>query len=158
MSIRVGIYDFFAYTLPGIFYISVSLFSLIVFDVIDIEIYSLADLSVFSLLILVVAGYFVGLLMDYIAYRWVRIFLGGNKEARKKAFNSFHEQHPWLKLDIDSVDWSILLHAIKKNSADIASDVEQHNVASILLRNISLGLVLLAMILLLGISLIIVMY
>ena len=147
MSIRIGIYDFFSYTLPGILYIAIFLFGLAIFNVMPIDGDLLAETSLFSLLILVTAGYFVGLLMDHIAYRWLRLLKGGNKEARKNALENFHKNHPWIKLNVDIVDWSILFQAVKKESVDIALAVEQHNATSILLRNTSLGLALLATIL-----------
>ena len=149
MSIRVGIYDFFAYTLPGGFYLLISLFGLAVFGVIKVNLSMLNSLSLFSFLILLVAGYIVGLLLDPVAYKWSRLFQKRNREAKKFAFEEFHTRHPWMELDFDPADWTIMLFAIKSKSIDIAMDVEQHNVASIMLRNISLGLAIVSATLLL---------
>jgi hypothetical protein len=149
MSIRIGIYDFFAYTLPGVFYLLISLFGLVVFGVVEIELSILRSLSLFSFVILLAAGYIVGLLLDPVAYRWSRLFQKSNREAVEFAFERFKTQHAWLKLDFEPADWGIMLFAIKSRSIDVAMDVEQHNVASIMLRNISLGLAMLSVTLLL---------
>lgn len=142
MSIRIGLYDFFAYALPGIFYLIIVGFWLASFGLVMIDLKTLESLSASSLLVIVGAGYIVGQLIDPIAYRWMRIFQSRNRDAVKIAFNEFHSQHPWLVLNFKPADWGILLRAIKSKSLDAAMDVEQHNVAAIMLRNISLGLVL----------------
>ena len=45
MSIRVGLYDFFAYTLPGVFYLSIIGFWLNAIDLLVIDFSALKDFS-----------------------------------------------------------------------------------------------------------------
>jgi hypothetical protein len=149
MSIRIGLYDFFAYTLPGIFYLLIAAYGLAVFQFVKVDLSTLDSLSLFSFLVVVGAGYITGLLLDPMAYRWARFFQGRNREAAKFAFEEFHSHHPWLELNFKPADWGILLRIIKSKSIEAAMDVEQHNVASIMLRNISLGLLLVSAIYLL---------
>ncbi len=149
MSIRIGLYDFFAYTLPGVFYILVVTYGLAIFGFININLSMLSTLSLLSFLILIGAGYIVGLLMDPIAYKWARLFQKRNREVAKLAFEEFCNHHPQIKMSFKSSDWGILLRTIKSSSIEAAMDIEQHNVASVMLRNISLGLIVVSAIYLL---------
>lgn len=144
MSIRLSLYDFFSYTIPGIFYILIFGFWLNAFGAMDIDFSVFGGISLSALLILIGAGYIVGVLIDPIAYRWTRLFYSRNRLAAKKAFDEFHEQHPWAMSNFEPTDWAILLRVIKSVSREDSDDVEQHNVAFIMLRNISFGLLILA--------------
>lgn len=141
MSIRVGLYDFFAYTLPGIFYFAIIGFWLIVFDLLVIDFFALKDLSLVILFTIIGASYITGVLIDPLAYRWMRLFQRRNRDAAKAAFDEFTQRHTWVNLGYDAKDWGILLRAVKSVSMEAAADVEQHNVAAIMLRNISLAFV-----------------
>ena len=142
MSVRIGIYDFFAYTVPGIFYILVIIYGLTVFGFTRVDLNMINNISLFSIFVIIGAGYIVGLLLDFIAYQWVKLFIGRNGIARRQAFESFHKHHPWLELNFEVEDWTLLLSALKSKSTEGIMDIEMHNVVSIMLRNISLGLIL----------------
>lgn len=144
MSIRIGIYDFFAHMLPGVFYLLVAGYGLVVFGFIPFDVTLLNDLSLFAFIILVGAGYIVGLLLDSLAFRWGRFFIGKNRHARVIALEEFYSRYPWVELNISPQDAPILLGVIKANSLEAGMEVERHNVAGIMLRNLSLGLILLA--------------
>ncbi|MCA9734688.1 hypothetical protein KC799_21325, partial [candidate division KSB1 bacterium] len=150
MSIRLSLYDFFAYTIPGTFYILVALFGLVIFDIIDPDPTFLTDLSLFAFIILLGAGYILGLLIDAFAYRWLWFWQGNNEIARKSAFDFFHKQYPWIELHITPEEWPILLQAMRIKALDAVKDIEQHNAVSIMLRNISLGLFITSLIFLLA--------
>lgn len=141
MSIRVGLYDFFAYTLPGISYLIIVGFWLSTVGLFVIDLPTLNGFSLAVLFVIVGAGYITGLLIDPLAYRWVRFFQSRNRDAAKAAFDEFTQQHPWVNLNYDAKDWGILFRAVKSVSLDAAADVEQHNVAAIMLRNISLAFI-----------------
>ncbi len=141
MSIRVGLYDFFAYTLPGVFYLSIIGFWLNAIDLLVIDFSALKDFSLSILFAIVIVGYIIGLLIDPLAYRLMRLFQSRNGDAAKAAYDEFTQQHTWVKLGYDAKDWAILLRAVKSVSMEAAADVEQHNVAFIMLRNISLAFV-----------------
>ncbi|MCL4834476.1 MAG: hypothetical protein KJZ86_18670 [Caldilineaceae bacterium] len=153
MSIRVTIYDFFAYTVPGVFYLLIGGFWLGVFRVIIFDVDTLSDrsLSILSssvpllILLLFGAGYITGLLMDSLALRWIAVFRKRNRDAAKHAFEVFCQRYEWLDVRFMHSDWPILLFVIKTKSIDISADVEGHNVTYIMLRNISLGFLLIAL-------------
>jgi hypothetical protein len=142
MSIRIGLYDFFAYTIPGVFYILIIGFWLNAFQFVTLDGAALNNLPLFVLFIIVGAGYVTGLLLDPIAYRWLRLFRSRNRDAVKSSFESFCNRYKWLDVKFSASDWSLLLLTLKHKSIEVAMDVEQHNVASIMLRNISLGFLL----------------
>ncbi len=144
MSIRLSLYDFFSHTIPGVFYLLILGFWLNAFGAISIDPAALADLSLSALLVLVGAGYIVGVLIDPIAYRWTRLFYSRNRVAAKIAFDEFHRQHPWALAGLEPDDWAILLQVIKSISHEASDDVERHSVAFIMLRNISFGLLITA--------------
>jgi len=144
VSIRVGLYDFFAFTLPGVFYLLIVGYTLTLFQVAPANYSALNDLSISSFIVLVGAGYITGQLVDPIAYRWMRLFFGPNTRQRVWAFNHFQQVHPRLVPNFEVTDWEILLQMLKAKHPDVASEVEMHNVASIMLRNISLGFMILA--------------
>ena len=108
MSIRIGLYDFFAYTIPGIFYLIILVFWLNAFGVTAIDVKTLDSLSISSLVVILGGGYIAGLLIDPLAYKWMRLFQSRNRDAAMSAFNEFHNQHPWLVLDLNWTDWGIL--------------------------------------------------
>jgi hypothetical protein len=141
MSIRIGLYDFFAFTLPGIFYLIIISFWLNTLGLLAVDFSTLSDFSLAFLFLIIGAGYILGLLIDPLAYSWMRLFQSRNKEEVKVAYDEFTQRHAWVNMEYDSKDWGILLRAVKSMSLDAAADVEQHNVAAIMLRNISLGFV-----------------
>lgn len=145
MSIRIGLYDLFAFTIPGVLYIVVALFGLSIFGFITLDLNQIANLSIAWVLGLLGVGYVIGLLLDPMAHKWVRLFIPKNRDAKKTALASFRRKHPWVAIEFDPADWPILLNAVKIKSFDIAMEVEQHNVLYIMLRNISFALLLTAL-------------
>jgi hypothetical protein len=145
MSIRIGLYDFFAYTIPGMFYLLIIGLWLSAFQLVTLNGAILKEFPLFALPLIIGAGYIAGLLLDPIAYRWLRLFRGRNRDAVKSSFESFCNRHKWLDVKFRASDWTLLLFTLKNKSIEVAMDVEQHNVASIMLRNISLGFLLFAL-------------
>ena len=106
MSIRVGLYDFFAYTLPGVFYLSIVGFWLNTAGLLVVDFASLKDAWGVITLVVVGAGYILGLLIDDpLAYRWMRLFQGRNRNAAKAAFDEFMQQHSWVNINYEPQDW-----------------------------------------------------
>lgn len=148
MSIRTGIYDFFAYTIPGIFYLFIVGFGLFLFNINLMDLFSINTMSYYNVLILIFWGFIVGIIMDTFADKFVLIFIKSHHEARDSAFNEFSNKHPWVKYKIKPVDWAIMMMAIKKTSREMAADIEQHNVAHIMLRNLCFGFALVSLLIL----------
>lgn len=140
MSIRIGLYEFFAYTVPGVVYLLIAGFAASIFGLLPITWQALNDLSLTSLALLVGAGYVVGYLMDYFAYKWTRLFRPKSTAAR--SLQVFQRYYPAVETNFTSYQWGILLRSLKQSSIEAAADIEQFNATSIMLRNVSFGLVL----------------
>lgn len=144
MSIRLSLYDFFAYMIPGVFYILITAIGLSTFGFVDIDLSQWTDLSLFPFLILLGLGYVLGQLIDEIAYRWLRLHRGRSRIARQKAVTSFRQRYPWIDIDLVPEEWAIFLKAIQIQTPHLVPEIEQQNALSIMLRNISLGLIVTA--------------
>lgn len=142
MSVRIGLYDFFAYTIPGVFYLLIASYAAMAFGLLPLNWNAVSNLSLPVLIILTGTGYVVGILFTSIAQKWTRLFR--TRKQSRIAFLEFTESHPWLNVKFESTDWDILLRALKESSEDAATDIEHLNVLAIMLRNISFGIGLLA--------------
>lgn len=146
MSVRIGIYDFFGNAIPGIFYIFIIIYGLVTFNCINVDLNTINNLSLFSIILLITAGYILSQLIDVIASNWVKIFIGSSRNSLHRAYESFHNDHPWLKLNFKEEEWPLLHAAIKRKSIEGLEATEMNNVISIMLRNISFGLILVCII------------
>jgi len=141
MPIRIGLYDFFAYTFPGIFCLAIIGFWLDTIDLLVIDFSTLNNLSLAVLLGIIGTGYIIGLLIEPLAYALMKLF-SKKRDGTKVAFDEFKKQHPWVKVNFEATDLSILLRAVKSVSMELAANVEEHNVAAIMLMNMSFAFVL----------------
>jgi hypothetical protein len=74
MSIRVGIYDFFAYTIPGSLYLAIVVYGFVVFGLFEFDVSWLSNLSLVQIIASSILAYIVGLVVDLIAKQWYRLF------------------------------------------------------------------------------------
>lgn len=100
--------------------------------------------SLTTLIILVGAGYVLGMIMDSAALWWSRLFRPRNTKALM--LQGFERRHPQLQVNFEPKERDILFWTVKEQEAEAALDIERYNVMSIMLRNISLGLALLALV------------
>ncbi len=148
MSIRIGIYDFFANMIPGVFYILVTAFGLTIFGIVDLDLFQIQDISLFGFVTLLAAGFILGQMLDMVAYKWFCLFKKRNRFERKEVFASFQQKYPWIEINYRHEDWLLMLHAIRIQIPEAAMDIEQQHAIHIMLRNISLSLFLTSLILL----------
>jgi hypothetical protein len=143
MSITLGFYDFFSYTVPGIFYLfTIDLFFR-TFNFPNINIADIGANLVYALVGLLIA-YVVGHLMQPIAHGWYRLFNKNNPE--RKAINEFKENYPELKIAFDIRDRRMLMSFIRHHNLPLAETIDQFNANGIMLENISFGLFLFALV------------
>lgn len=147
MSVRIGVYDFFAYTIPGVLYLGIILFALAIFGVVPLTWNSLNDVSFAGLIFLVGAGYALGMLLDVIAEQWSYLFR--KRKTPYLMLEKFAHLHQSIQCNFSANDWILLLASIRQASPESAVDAEQHNAISIMLRNLSLAFLLLAIVFLL---------
>ncbi len=138
MSIRVGTYDFFAYLIGGVFFLANILYIAQKFLPIPIDI---AKLSSTEFLVFGVMAYVLGHVVHQISNRlWYRFFMP--KDLHKKTMKELSNELPSIKINFDDADWYTLLAYIKRNSVEMAQDVEHFHAISIMLRSTSFSLLL----------------
>lgn len=143
MSFTVGLYDLFSYMIPGILYLYVinETFRLTKLSYIDIN--QLNNDHLPQIILLAAIAFVVGHLFDYIAHRtWVPFFMKWNKS--EEALRQFKALHPEINCQFKSNQYHLLLGALRIRNPQTAETISHLNAISIMFRNISFGLLLLA--------------
>jgi len=143
VSIKLGLYDFFAYTLPGGLYLSVLAYGAAIFGLIAFDLKALGTLSFVQIVILVAVAYFISFMFDPFAKYWHRLFKGG-KGYTGRVYEDYIAHHTNFEFKFRPGDWPVILAYIRRENMEIATDIERLNVSRIMMRNVSLGLALLA--------------
>ncbi len=142
MSITLGIYDVFSYAIPGMLYLFTfnEIIKLLRLPFVDIP--QLTDGS--HLFLLGLLAYLVGHLFDYISHAiWYRRFYPGKSDER--ALLKF-KAYSGLKPDFEPHQWPILLSMIRYDNMEICNTIDKNKATSIMLRNVSFALFLLALV------------
>jgi hypothetical protein len=140
MSITLGIYDVFSYAIPGILYLFTFNEALKLLRLPYVDVAQLDNGS--HLILLGLLSYLVGHLFDHISHHiWYRRFYPGKSEIR--AFSSF-KSTSGVQPDFNPNEWSILLSVIRHNNIEVCNAIDKNKATSIMLRNVSFALFLLA--------------
>lgn len=143
MSVRISIYDFFAYTIPGGLYLFTIAYACTAWGLLRIDWLTL-DLSIAQIVMAAGLAYIAGLILDPVVQPWYHLFKPKNLCA--ETFQEFQRRHPSLQTTIQPGDWAILLAQIRRESIDLALDLERHNATNVMLRNVSVGLMILSLV------------
>lgn len=139
MSIRIGIYDFFAYTVPG----GLMLLALLAaMDAAGVQglwgiVVGMNTLQVF---VAIVSCYLAGFVCSPFLSRWSAVF--EPREFEKDALDRFRAKHPGLAISIEASDWAIWLASIRRENLDLSVEIDRHMAVSKMIRGISLFLLL----------------
>lgn len=144
MSITLGIYDFFAYTIPGAFYLMIAAYAATLFGVIKVDVAQVNDVSLFSALLLAGVAFVAGFIMDPLTKRWATLFRRG--DAARAGYESFLRTSPGFKANFSTYDWRIMINSVRFRSQETADRLERFNALNIMLRNVGFGLLLLAVV------------
>src|SRR3989304_1987727 len=133
MSITIGIYDFFSYTVPGMIYLLAAYATLNLFRPININLRGVSDAIVWgSIILLVLLSFLVGHLFDFISHRlWYRLFYRGNSQAR--AYDKF-TKITGVKTSFNPYQWTVLLGVIRHNDLQLSDAIDRNKATSIMLR------------------------
>jgi hypothetical protein len=101
----------------------------------------LNNISIIPSIGLVIIAYILGEALDRFSVVWFRVFKKRGYSGRVLAEFRQSHQDRW-NLDITDNEWPVMLAYIRTKSLDLASEIERHNALSIMLRNVSLGLLL----------------
>jgi hypothetical protein len=144
MSITIGIYDFFAYTLPGGFYLFLICYCLWLLNLIQIDFQTLNTVETPVMFLGLSIAYILGLLMNALARQWHRLF--AREDVIKSTLEKIREDYPELVFTIQARDWRRLRMLYWSKDKDFVARLERMNVTRIMLRNFSLGFALLTLI------------
>ena len=142
MNIGLGIYEIFARIIPGIFYF-VALIQLgFMFKLISFDLQILFDLKIVPMVGLVLLAYVLGTIFYPIAILWNRLFR--REYVPDLAFSEFQRRNPGWKFKFEGKDWRTLFAYIRKESPDLAGEIDKQFAFYIMLGSISIGMILLA--------------
>ena len=144
MSIRIGLYDFFAYTIPGGFYLLTLGYLLISYTKWTINFQVLGDFTTLIAFLLITIAYLTGILLDMFARHWQSFFTSRNTEDIE--LEKFKTKYSHLNVKIKSTDGALIRAYLKKTDTDGASAIEKNGATRTMLRNISLNFIFLAII------------
>lgn len=143
MSIRIGVYDFFANTIPGGLYLGIFIYILISWGILPSSL--LPQLSLELVIIIIVAAFILGSLMAPISRVWFRLFKPKNMSM--KALTEFKSVHPELgtRIEMRAGIWAILMTHIRRNDPNAIDVIERYSATNIMLNNFSFGLIMLSL-------------
>jgi len=136
MGIKIGLYDFFARTIPGGIFLAALLYILWRYQ---ISAFTFASRSALEISLFAICSYIAGFVIDPIANNlWYRFFsLGGR--LHEKTMLEWNKDHSSIEVQSQEMPWYIPLSYIKRHNMEMAYDVERLNVTSIMLRGASFG-------------------
>ena len=139
-----GVYEFFARTIPGGFYLFTIVYVSVLTGLTTIDLQMLNNFSIVVVLVFVVFAYILGLVLDPFAVWWHRLFKP--KGYSKVVLNEFKKKHIEWAIRVEDEDWPILRAYLRRENLEVVNQIDTHNTTSILLRNASLNLIVLAII------------
>ena len=148
MSIRIGIYDFFAYTIPGGLLLLLLFYGMDSFGVAGIW-EKLNALTTPQIFLLVVGAYLVGFIFNPFATKWSSWFESRNFE--QDILDRIKKRNPALPVDIEAKDWAIWFASIRRENLELALEIDRYMAVAKMLRGVSLFLVLAGVMVLLNI-------
>ncbi len=143
MNIRLGIYEIFSRIVPGGLYIFAIGQLLVMLGIVVPDWQVINNLSLVSSLGVIAVAYVLGEAFDRFALAWFRVFC--KKGYHSIALANFKKWYVgrW-DIDFKDTEWHTLLAYIRTKNLALTDEIERHNAISIMLRNISLGLLFLA--------------
>lgn len=152
MNIRLGIYEIFSRIVPGGVYLAAIAQLLVILGLLTIDWQALNDVSLIASIGLAVVAYIMGGALNPFSFLWLRIFrLKGASEPALEAFKKKYRDD-W-DIDIEDKDWPVLLATIRTRDLELAGEIERHNALAIMMRNVSLGMGMMAINFLVGFAL-----
>ena len=142
MNIGLGVYDIFSRIVPGEFYLIAFYQLAVAFVWVKVDQTALNEIGIVPSIGLMVLAYILGTGMSRVGSLWNRIFK--KRDTSKRALEKFREENKDWEFIFKDRDWTILRAYIRLHNPDIANVIDRNNALSIMLRNISLGLVILS--------------
>ncbi len=142
MTIQLGIYDFFAYAVPGGLYLLLLTYLLASFSGGKFDFASLSNLSLVQTLIFTVIAYLAGLVVDRIAVFWYRIF--EPRQLEDKVLEKLKQRYSNLEFRFQGKDWAVLIAYLQREKPETTSEIHRFNAIHIFLKNASFAFIILS--------------
>lgn len=139
MGIKVTLYDFFAYTIPGGFYIATFVYFGMVVGIIPVDFELIDNLILTQIVGVTILAYVLGLILDPISRPWYYRFF--NKHFNRESLEGVNSSSD-VKITSGPQNWMVLLMFIRNQEHSTSDGVERYNATAIMLRNVSLCLLL----------------
>jgi hypothetical protein len=151
MSVSLGIYDFFAYIIPGTLYLFVfnELLRSFGFKFINVISWFQPGQSPNILLFVpvLIAAYIIGHIIDPLAYNFYHKYIYRIRHKKKiyeKQLQYLKEGYPKLNIQFEPRDWTVLFTLLRERNVEITKVIDKYQADSMMLRNIALGTLVLA--------------
>ena len=146
MSFSIGIYDLFAYTIPGFLYIYMVYDFLQKLGVLRFGLSNLPALpdgyGIFTFVLMLVSAHLLGHLVDPIAH-WFVYRLFKPFKFSERVLPRVKQLHNDIDIKFQPKDWGLLFSMLRLRNQELARTIDTFEANSIMLRNISFGLFLL---------------
>ena len=142
MSVQFGVYDFFAYTVPGGLYLFSLMYILASFTGVKFDFASLSNLSIIQVLLIAIPAFITGLVIDRIAVFWYRRF--EPKQLTKVVFEKVQARYPNLEFTFQGNDWAVLIAYLQRERNETTVEIHRFNALHILLKNASFNFLILS--------------
>lgn len=142
MSITLGIYDLFAYLIPGLLYLYVfnEFSKLTGFSGFDLfQLGTGQTINALNALILLFAAFIIGYLIEPVAQVILSDWIY-RKKVSVESLDGLKQQHPLLDIRFEPKDCDLLLTFLRQRNKEITQAIDKFQADSMMLRNISFGL------------------
>ena len=148
MSIAIGVYDFFSYTIPGVFYLYIIYEFLLLFKLNMLHLLSIitktgTPIQVAFLIIGLVMAFIAGHIFDMAAH-WLVYNLMYRGKTSQIVLNNVKQRDNDANIQFEAKDWHLLLILLRQRNLPVAQSFDKHEADSIMFRNISLIALLIA--------------
>jgi hypothetical protein len=129
----MGIYDFFAYTIPGGLLMLAVLYAITRLTPLTID---PMQVSIVQALFFAIASYLVGYILDPLAkYLWYARF--EPEDMLREAKADLNRRNDQIKFSDVNIHWYVLLAYIRSKNMDMATEIERFKATEIMMRNVS---------------------
>jgi hypothetical protein len=145
MPFTLGLYDLFAYIIPGFLYLYILYEILIKAGLVNIDILNfLSSAGTFGIILIALGAFLVGHIFDDISH-WFVMRLFRNQSWVKKGLEMVRQdENTRLHHKFEAKDWGVLFSIIQQHNPQYFHTLNVFESNSIMLANISLGLFVLA--------------
>lgn len=143
MNLRFGIYDIFSRIVPGGFYLFAFVELVVALNWIKFDWTLLSNVSLVISLGLIVVAYIIGTAMDRVGSAWYRLFTKRGMSNRVLEELKQRYSEDW-NIQFEDRDWTVWRTYVYIHNPTVADEIDRNNAVSIMLGNLSFGLVIFA--------------